>query len=178
MHFVYHENYISYKTLGPLDYPITLQPLVFTYKIRYEFEEGLKYVSLARGALTGMAESVQMNTGETSTKGATIVYDCEMTDFGARAIVKSFGIPGYNNSGYPTTTRATKHGLNLEVMLRNGKMITFEFDVTDQVNAQPHGGVIVVNGISIKEEDGTQGSGSFDVTVDDWGEYEDIVLPL
>lgn len=174
----YHENYISYKTLGPLDYPITLQPLVFTYKIRYEFEEGLKYVSLARGALTGMAESVQMNTGETSTKGATIVYDCEMTDFGARAIVKSFGIPGYNNSGYPTTTRATKHGLNLEVMLRNGKMITFEYDVTDQVNAQPHGGVIVVSGIAIKEEDGVQGSGSFDVTVDDWGDYEDIVLPL
>jgi hypothetical protein len=174
----YHENYMSYKTLGPVDYPIELQPLVFTYKIRYEFEAGLKYVALARGALSGMAESVQMNTGETSNKGATIIFDCDLTDFGARALVNSFGVPGYINEGYPTTTRAVKHGLNLEVMLRNGKMVTFEFDVSDQVNAQPHGGVIVVKGISIKEEDGVQGSGSFDVEVDDWGEYNDIVLPL
>ena len=174
----YHENYMSYKTLGPVDYPITLQPLVFTYKVRYEFKEGLKYVALARGALSGMAESVRMSTGETSTKGVTIMYDCEITDFGARALVKSFGIPGYVNEGYPTTTRAVKHGLNLEVMLRNGKMVTFEFDVSDQVNEQPHGGVIVVKDIVIKEEDGVQGSGSFDVTVDGWGDYEDIVLPL
>ena len=174
----YHENYMSYKTLGPVDYQIELQPLVFTYKIRYEFESGLKYVALARGALSGMAESVQMSTGETSTKSATIMYDCDITDFGARALVKSFGVPGFVNEGYPTTTRAVKHGLNLEVMLRNGKMVTFEFDVSDQVNAQPHGGVVVVKGIVIKEEDGVQGSGSFDVTVDGWGDYEDIVLPL
>ena len=175
----YHENYISYKTLGPVDYPITLQPLVFTYMIRYEFKEGLKYVALARGALSGMAESVQMNTGETSTKGATILFDdCQITDYGVLALVKSFGIPGYVNDGYPTTTRAIKHGLSLEVMLRNGKMVNFDFDVTDQVNAQPHGGVIVVDGIVIKEEDGVQGSGAFDVEVNDWGEYEDITLPL
>jgi hypothetical protein len=46
------------------------------------------------------------------------------------------------------------------------------------VNAQPHGGVIVVDGIVVKKEDGVQGSGAFDVVVDDWGPYEDIVLPL
>ena len=57
-------------------------------------------------------------------------------------------------------------------------MVNFDFDVTDQVNAQPHGGVIVVKGIVIKEEDGVQGSGAFDVEVNDWGEYEDITLPL
>ena len=62
--------------------------------------------------------------------------------------------------------------------MKNSKTITFEFDVTDQVKAQPHGGVIVVKDIVIAEEDGKQGSGGFDVSVDDWGDYEDIVLPL
>ena len=173
----YHEDYISEKTLGPVVYPIELQPLVFTYKIRCEFAEGLKFVALARGALSGMAESVELNTGETSAKGATILFDCDMTDFGVRALVNSFGIPNYPNLNF-NTTRSTKHGLTLEFMLRNGKIVTFEFNVTDQVNAQPHGGVIVIKDIVIKEEDGVQGSGAFDVEVDDWGEYEDIVLPL
>ena len=173
----YHENYISYKTEGPVLYPVELQPLVFTYKIRFEFAEGLKFVALARGALSGMAESVELNTGETSEKGATILFDCEMTSFGARAFVNSFGIPSYPNPNYPTT-RATSHGLTLEVMLRNGKMVTFEYDVTDVVNKQPHGGVIVIKDIVIKEADGVQGSGAFDVEVDDWGEYNDIPLEL
>ena len=173
----YHENYISYKTEGPVLYPVELQPLVFTYKIRFEFAEGLKFVALARGALSGMAESVELNTGETSEKGATILFDCEMTSFGARAFVNSFGIPSYPNPNYPTT-RATSHGLTLEVMLRNGKMVTFEYDVTDVVNKQPHGGVIVRSGVVIDQKDGVQGSGAFDVEVDDWGPYEDIPLPL
>ena len=173
----YHENYIAYKSLNPIDYSVVLQPLVFTYKVRYEFAEGLKYVALARGALSGMAESVQMDTGETSATAVTILYDCEVTDYGARALVNSFGIPGYPNPNYPTT-RAMKHGLNLEVMLRNGNMVTFSFDVTDQVNNQPHGGVIVVRDIVIKEEDGVQGSGAFDVEVEGWGPYTDVPLPL
>ena len=29
-----------------------------------------------------------------------------------------------------------------------------------------------------EEEVGMEGSGAFDVTVDDWGEYEDIIIPL
>ena len=171
----YCHDYISTKTLGPVDFPVVLQPLVFTYKIRYEFAEGLEYVALARGALSGMAESVIMDTGETSDKSATIVYDCDLTDFGARALVKSFGVPGFPNPNYPMT-RSVKHGLNLEVMLKNGKLVSFDFDVTDQVNAQPHGGVLVVKDIVVKKEDGVQGSGAFEVEVDDWGPYEDIIL--
>ena len=173
----YCEDYFATKTLGPADFSVVLQPLVYTYKVRYEFAEGLKYVALARGALSGMAESVQMDTGETSDTGATILYDCEVTDYGVRALVKSFGIPSYPNPNYPST-RATKHGLNLEVMLRNGNMVKFNFDVTDQVNNQPHGGVIVVKDIVIEENQGTQGSGSFDVEVEGWGPYEDVPLPL
>lgn len=50
--------------------------------------------------------------------------------------------------------------------------------MTDQVTGQPRGGVIVVKNIEISDEEGTEGSGSFDVTVDGWGEYIDVELPL
>jgi hypothetical protein len=63
-------------------------------------------------------------------------------------------------------------------MLRNGKMLTFDFDVTDQLRTQPHGGVIVVDGIVIDKEIAEEGSGAFDVGVDDWGDYEPVPLPI
>ena len=130
---------------------------------------------MARGALSGMASSVLLVTGETSADAATLLYDCEVTDFGVRALVTSFGVPGFPHPNYPTR-EGGKHALNLEVLMRNNKTLTFEFDVTEQVKKQPHGGVIVVDGIEITEEEGKQGSGAFDVKVDDWGPYEEIPL--
>lgn len=177
-----YANYISeynpVKVVDPTPLEVTLQPLVYTYKVRYEFEKGLEYAAITRGALSGMARSVTMDTGETSVEAATLMYDCEITEYGARALVTTFGIPDFPNANYPTKTEDRKHGLNLEVLMRNGKTINFDFDVTDQVLAQPHGGVIVVSGIVIEDDLGTSGSGGFDVEVNDWGEYEDIVLPL
>ena len=171
-------GYEPEKAPDPAPIVITLQPLVFTYLIRYEFEEGLEYAALSRGALSGMARSVTLDNGNTSKEAATLIYDCEMTEYGAMAKVQSFGIPDFPNANYPTRVDGNKHALNLEVRLKNGKFITFDFDVTDQVHEQPHGGVIVVDGIVIEESLGTSGSGAFDVAVDDWGEYEDINLPL
>lgn len=174
----YEDLYVE-KLEDPVDVTVTLQPLVYTYKIRYEFDKGLEYVSMARGALSGMARSVLLYNGNTSEEAATLLYEAEVTDYGVRAVVNSFGIPGYPHGNYPTRGDGNaKHSLNLELQLRNGSMITLEFDVTDQVQAQPHGGVIVVGGIEIEEEDGTQGSGAFDVEVNDWGPYEDIDLQL
>ena len=49
---------------------------------------------------------------------------------------------------------------------------------TCEVERQPQGGVIVVSGIEISDEEGTEGGSGFDVNVDGWGEYEDIELPL
>ena len=173
----YYQGYYAEKVLDPEQLSVTLHPLVFTYKIRYEFKDGLEFVSMARGALSGMAESVKMNTGDTSDEAVTILYDAEVTDYGVRALVNSFGVPGYPPPNYPTKV-GNKHALNLEVLLKNGRTVSFSFDVTEQVASQPHGGVIIVDGIEITENVGTQGSGAFDVTVDDWGEYEDIELPM
>lgn len=71
-----------------------------------------------------------------------------------------------------------RYGLNLEVKLKNGIVRNFDFDVTEQVAKQPHGGIITVSGIIISDEDGKQGSSGFDVDVNDWGEFEDIEIPL
>ena len=62
--------------------------------------------------------------------------------------------------------------------MKNGKIKSFDFDVTDQVAAQPQGGVIVVKCIEISDEEGTEDVSGFDVDVEDWGDYEDIELPL
>lgn len=172
----YIGGYIPEKLQDAPTVEVTLHPLVFTYKVRFEFEEGLEYVALARGALSGMAMSVHMSTGTTSDEVATILYDCEVTDFGARAFVNSFGTPGYPNPNY--TKGEPIYGLNLEVRLKNGNLKSFDFDITDQVKNQPHGGVIIVKGLKVTKEEGTANTGGFSVDINDWGEYEDIEIPL
>lgn len=172
----YMESYTAWRAQEPEELPLTMHPLVFTYLIRYEFRQGLQYVALARGALAGMAESVYLNSGRTSGKEATVLFDCTPEPFGVQALVRSFGVPDFPNGHYARTER--KYALNLEVRLKNGKRKSFDFDVTGQVKAQPRGGVIIVRDIEIPDSEGTEGGSGFDVDVDDWGEYEDIELPL
>lgn len=175
----YMEECIGEKTLEKVELPVTMRPLTYTYLIRYEFSKGLKYVALARGALAGMAEKVYLNDGHTDGSAATVLFDCELTDFGADVCMQSFGVPNYPGDHYTRADGAPAYyTLNLEVRLTNGKMLSYDFDVTDQVNAQPRGGVITVSGIEVSDKDGTEGSGGFEVDVNDWGEYEDIELPL
>ena len=160
----------------PVDLPLTMRPLVYTYLVRYEFSHGLEYVALARGALAGMAESVYLQDGHTDEAAATVLYDCTLQSYGAEAQVQTFGVPNYPGEGYGRATQV--YTLNLEVRLNNGKILDYEFDVTAQVEKQPRGGVILVDGIEVSDEDGQEGSGGFDVDVDGWGDYVDIPLPL
>ena len=181
----YVEDYLPEKVVEPTPFEITLQPLVFTYKIRFEFVGGIEYASSATASLSGMAASVELNTGETSEESATILFDDlkivytnEAKDEGyIRAVVKSFGTPAFPHPNYPTRTDVT-HGLKLEVRLRNNTIWTADVDVTDQVQLQPHGGVIIVKDLVIKKEDAMQGSSGFEPVVDEWGPTEDIPLPL
>ncbi len=158
-----------------------MQPLVYTYLINYEFECGIEYVALARGAIGGMAESVYLRTGVTSEKTSIVLFDCNVKGSGCMASVRSFGAPGFPDIYYGRTDNQDKdrpYTLNLEVMLKNGKTLEFNFDVADQLKNQPRGGVIKVGGIRIEEEQGTVSSG-FDVNVDDWNDYdEEIDLPI
>jgi hypothetical protein len=180
----YIENYVPAKVVEPVEVEVELQPLVFTYKCRFEFgndtipDGNLKYVALAKADLSGMAASVLLETGETSEDAVTILSeDAEVTDWGVRSCIRSFGIPAFPNPNYPTRGEA-RHALVLHLRLKNGDYVSYDYDVTDQVTKQPHGGVIVIKDIAIPDDVVSKGSGAFDVVVDDWGPYEEIDLLL
>ena len=61
----YIGSYEALPTQETVGLPVRLQPLTYTYLVRYEFQQGFQYVALARGALAGMAESVYLNDGHT-----------------------------------------------------------------------------------------------------------------
>ena len=171
------ESYTATPTLAPDTLPVTMRPLVYTYLIRYEFDAGLEHVTLARGALSGMAQSVFLQDGHTSEERATILFECELKDYGAEIQLYSFGIPDFPGEHYVQKSTVQQQRLNLEVMLKNGKLKSFEFDVTDQLASQPRGGVITVDGLSVTNEE-AGGDAGFHVEVEGWGAYEDIELPL
>lgn len=157
--------------------PVVMRPLVFTYVVFFEITKGLEHVSLARGALGGMAGAVCLHNGERSAERVAVLFDCERYDDGVKAAVRSFGAPGQQTGWTPPVGRAD-YVLALELKLKNGKRLLYEYDLTDQMSSQPCGGVIGVRGIEIPE-DQTEGPDSgFDVDVDDWGDYEEIDLPL
>lgn len=174
----YNEKYTSQRTTEEVVMPVTMHPLVFKYLVRYEFSKGLEYVGLVRGALSGMAAAVYMHNGQTSKEAATLLYDCTLEPWGAQAIVRTFGVPDWPNALYQPTRGQRSYALNLEVRLKNGLIKNFDFDVTDQIEKQPQGGVIIVKGLEISDKDGWQGGSGFDVKIDGWGEFKDIVIPL
>ena len=122
----YVDEYEAQKTVEPVDLPLTMRPLVYTYLVRYEFSHGLEYVALARGALAGMAESVYLQDGHTDEAAATVLYDCTLQSYGAEAQVQTFGVPNYPGEGYGRAAQV--YTLNLEVRLNNGKILDYEND--------------------------------------------------
>ncbi len=172
--------YVDNHTTHPLK--VKMQPLVYTYVIRYEFEYGRQHVAIARGALGGMAESVYLRTGATSDQTVILLYDCVMTDYGCEAHVRSFGIPSFPDEYYGKTKRANSTVpivVNLEVRLTGGKYVEYNFDVTDQIVNQPRGGVIRIGGIRVEDDQNIGDGGSpFDVNVSGWGDPVEVELPL
>lgn len=171
----YLDSIYVQKSTKPDTLSVTLHPLVFTYLVRYEVEEGAEYIALARGALAGMAKGVNLGDGHTSPEKVTLLFDATVTDFGVQTLVKSFGVPDYPNPNY--SRNPGKYGLNLEIRRKDGAFLQFDFDVTEQVEKQPHGGVIVVKGIKV-DKPAEGGGGGFDVGVSDWGDAIDVPLPL
>ena len=159
-----------------LELPLDMKELVCTYEVFYDFEYGQKHVVLARGALAGMAETVLLHNGATPKGGATLLYDCDLAEQGAHVTVLSFGVPGYPESG-KDVRYTRRHTLQLEVKLSNGKVKEFLFDITEQLANQPRGGVVRVSGLRIEDDESSNDSG-FDVDVDDWGNQEEVDLPV
>lgn len=174
------ENVPEIKVHEFKDITVTMKPLVYTYLIRYEFEYGMEHVALARGALGGMAESVYLRTGSTSSETGIILFDCETKSFGCMAQVRSFGAPGLTDSYYGRSDDEVDDApftLNLEVMLTNGTTLSFNYDVAEQIRKQPRGGVITVTGIRIEnEQNAPSEGGGFDVDLSGWS-HVDVDFP-
>ena len=163
--------------------PVKLQPLVYTYVIRYEFEQGLEHVALARGAIAGMAESVYLRDGKTSDESAILLYDCDIKDYGCEARVRSFGVPGFPDKYYGRADEDMEEGpytLNLELMLKNGKTKEFNYNIASQMKDQPKGGVIIVRGIKVEDEEAKPDpvASGFEVDLTSWGAGTDVELPV
>ncbi|MEG0947980.1 MAG: DUF5119 domain-containing protein [Bacteroidales bacterium] len=186
---------------------VHLSPRVFSYVIRYEVKSGLEYVEQARGALSGMSGTVYLANGHTDDDPVTLLFDCYKKEWGCETVIRSFGVPGIklydvqgpkavesagnytgrtNNHLLYDRNEANKvievnkkyeHRLTLEIYLTNGKTKRIELDVTDQVNSQPRGGVIVVSNLIIKPDD-SDSDGGFDTSVDGWGDDQIIEVPI
>lgn len=158
--------------------PVTLTPAVYTYVVRFDFESGLEYAVAGAAALSGMSSGVNLSTGRTLEEPCTVMFDCEKTEKGMIGIVRSFGAPGYRDGDelYQPTGR---YGITLQLVLTNGKHISFNTDISPQLATQPAGGVVAVGGIKVSEEEAKpEGGGSFDVDVDPWGEPTDYEIML
>ena len=161
--------------------PVKMQPLVYTYVIRYEFEHGREHVALARGAIGGMAESVYLRNGTTSDETTILLFDCSLTDYGCEAHVRSFGVPSFPDDYYGKsrdTGQSVPVAVNLELMLTNGKYVEFNYDVSDQIDKQPRGGVIRIQGVRVEDEQNIGTGGGFDVDLSGWNDPVEIELPI
>lgn len=172
--------YVDSLTVARNDVPdtlkVTLKPLVYTYLLRFEVSEGAEFISNAGGVLTGVATGVNLYDGSTSSGEGNIGFNCDMKgDYGTQGLLRTFGIPDYPNPNYSKNNgdRERKHELYLEVGLTNGKVNTFKYDITDQMLAQPQGGVIIIKDIKVNE---AVSGGAFDVGVSGWGDYIDVPL--
>lgn len=156
---------------------VVLRPLVFTYLLRFEVSSGAGLIDHASGHLTGAAAGVSLSSGHTSQEEGVIAFDCTMKgDYGTQALVRSFGIPDYPNPHYSRNEykESYKNEVYLEVALTNGKTQTFKFDITDQMQKQPRGGVILIKDVKIEEE--PVSNGGFNVSVNGWGEDVNVSL--
>lgn len=162
---------ISWQTVNDtMKVNARMEPLVYTYAIRFGFTYGEEYVAIARGALAGMAIGAWLWDGDLIDKRVSVGFDAQLVDGAIEAYVNSFGHP---------MTLGDTYGLVLEMRLKNGVILDFDYDITDQMNQQPCGGVILIEGIEIPDSIGQQpAGGGFDVTVDGWGDFEDIPIEL
>ena len=158
---------------------IQLRPLVYTYVILFQVEAGIELVRNARGALSGMAGTVYIQDGHTGDDRVSVLFDNSIVDVSSSTIiatVQTFGAPNFDySSPLKSPEPEDVFAVSLEVSLATG-IYAFpdDFFISEQIHTQPRGGVIVVQVPEIKSD----GSGMFQVDVDDWENEEEITLPM
>ena len=174
----YISEHEGFEQVGAVPMDITMRPLVYTYYIRFEFTKGFEHISVARGAIAGMAEKVYLHDGHTGEEAATILFDCQLGKNVVEAKVMTFGVPNYPSDHYNRTRDGLQpFKLSLEVLLKQDLTHSYEFNIADQMKNQPRGGVLVIKDVELNlQEVGV--NGGFGVEVDSWGDIVEIPLPV
>lgn len=177
-----------------------LQPVTYIYLVqvilRNNDHNGRKVTAVEGNAnLSGMARSVNLNTGVTGADAITVNFFMRMkqdvVDKNGNKVdviggkVLTFGIPKLNPSkldarAYLESLQKVRdadlnnrHYIDVKMQFYNGKDSTFVFDVTDQARRLFRGGVITVeldmDKVPVPNRSG--GSG-FDAVVEDYEEKE------
>ena len=156
-----------------------LEPSTFIYLVQVNLlnNAGRVIGSAGGGALTGMAEGVNLVTRETWSTTASVFTDVYMDKaqdmMGVR--FSTFGIPGCNPYDDASVAAAPKkeHYFVLNVSYSNGSNRNIRMDITDQLRALPLGGVINLE-IDVNDfppgEGGGSGGGGFEALIGGWDE--------
>lgn len=177
-----------------------LQPVTYIYLVQvilHNNNRDFRKVTATDGNanLSGMARTVNLNTGVTGSDAITVNFNTRMKfdrkGKGGETVdiiggkVLTFGMPNLNP--HKLSTRAymeslskiaesdlnNRHYVDVNMQFYNGKDSTLVFDVTDQVRRLFRGGVITIDvdmdHVPVPNQKG--GSG-FDAVVKDWEEKE------
>ena len=156
-----------------------LEPSTFIYLVQVNLlnNAGRVIGSAGGGALTGMAEGVNLVTRETWSTTASVFTDVYMDKaqdmMGVR--FSTFGIPGCNPYDDASVAAAPQkeHYFVLNVSYSNGSNRNIRMDITDQLRALPLGGVINLE-IDVNDfppgEGGGSGGGGFNALICGWDE--------
>lgn len=154
-----------------------LTPATYIYLIQVRLlnNDG-RVVGSNGGAITGMAEGVNLFTKESWTSTVSVpmdVYmDKEQDMLGARVL--TYGIPGCNPYDAASVDAAPegKHFYVVNVTYLNGSWRNIRMDITDQVRALPLGGVIMLE-IDVNDfppDESAGGGGGFNALIGGWDE--------
>ena len=194
--FVFDEN----RNCWVRNLEMTIQPVTYIYLTQIILHNNRQHTRIVTGIdgsgnLSGMARSVNLNTGVTGRDAITVNYnmrmkfDQQMKDgekvdiIGGRVL--TFGMPKLNPSRLDTRSYIesltkvrdadlnNRHYLDVKMQFYNGKDSTLVFDVTDQVRKLFRGGVITIDLDMTKVPVPVRPGGSgFDAVVKDFEEKQ------
>lgn len=170
--YEYEDGRYVLKITGEL-YPATY---IYLFQIKFLNNNGRVVGSSGGAAVTGVAQGVNLWTMESHQETVSVPMDVYMDRskdmMGAR--VMTFGLPGCNpyDAASVAAARKINHYLVLNITYSNGSWKNARFDVTDQMNALPLGGVIEldVDVDDVPPEGGSSGGGGFNALVSEWDE--------
>lgn len=171
-----------------------LTPLVYIYLVQIILTNNDGRVKGVSGecAVSAFATSTNVNTGHTANEPCMVYFNSRMKkgmDYNGQTVdiiggrFSTYGLCDMDGYRYDTRTQYTgsrselPNYLYYELQMASGNVKTFRAEITDQCQAQCHGGVItiIVDAGTITDEDPGKGGSIFNPVVED---YEEIVVDI